>query len=878
VRTVSFYSYKGGTGRTLLLANLAVYAARLGRTVVMVDLDLEAPGLAYKFQPSPTGKRGVLEWLSAPRRPDVAEMAETLEVVNPFNDGGALWLIGAGPPPSMDFLRDVRRLQSTAFADDSSRAVAGMLDLRTAIAEHFAPDFLFLDARTGISNTNAITTRVLAEDVVALTLDTREQLEGTRAVLQSLAPLNKPRGATEPLGLHVVVSRVTDPPRGVDETERSQRDADIVTEVRRFLTVPAEPLTATLTLNDDPLLLHNDAAVASREHILLAQRHPLTRSRPLHFDYLRVAERLFGADNLVPAVAEAFRDIDETQRTERAVFFGDADQAMDAKAPRPVAEIRPPSAGEGGSLRQKVDLLRRAVRNDPSRRPDLAEALVALAWEMFDARTTKASKALSHLREAERIYKGLADRHRRRYAVARVDVVIQRSAMAAQLGFVDEALSAAARAVDLVGELDSGEDFATELAAKALRNLAVIRYRVGDVANAVGPMREAVRIVESHAETLDPADLEFALQVANTYNEGAIIEAQAGDSTTALRYALRAVEIFEGCAEVAESPVALSYQAQALSNAANIMRDRFEFSEAIEFAKRATEILGDLAADEPQTYLEYLAFATQTLSAALADAGLHQQAVLTAEHSAHLWRELATVARGNQQQIDLISALNNLAARYGEVEQYADARRVGEEALGIIDSLQVGLRGQMHGDSDPEFRLLNLASAPALANLATTYRRVGEPRLALQTAIHAREIYEGLGKPFNVRRAEVLLHVAFLLQAEGRLPAAYNAVSEALELFAGNTAKLGSAHLLAARIQFDADPQLAVRHAAEALDSYTAVADSTGRALAMELLADAYTRIGDKRSAQKFRDEATVLRQEILTAPPTHGHSYDGRA
>ena len=53
MRTISFYSYKGGTGRTLLVANLAVYAARLGQTVAMVDLDLEVPGLAYKFLPSP---------------------------------------------------------------------------------------------------------------------------------------------------------------------------------------------------------------------------------------------------------------------------------------------------------------------------------------------------------------------------------------------------------------------------------------------------------------------------------------------------------------------------------------------------------------------------------------------------------------------------------------------------------------------------------------------------------------------------------------------------------------------------------------------------------------------------------------------------------
>lgn len=49
MRTITFYSYKGGTGRTLLLANLSMLAARLGKRVVALDFDLEAPGLQYKF-------------------------------------------------------------------------------------------------------------------------------------------------------------------------------------------------------------------------------------------------------------------------------------------------------------------------------------------------------------------------------------------------------------------------------------------------------------------------------------------------------------------------------------------------------------------------------------------------------------------------------------------------------------------------------------------------------------------------------------------------------------------------------------------------------------------------------------------------------------
>ena len=42
---ITFYSYKGGVGRTLALANMATQMVRWGRRVLLVDFDLEAPGL-----------------------------------------------------------------------------------------------------------------------------------------------------------------------------------------------------------------------------------------------------------------------------------------------------------------------------------------------------------------------------------------------------------------------------------------------------------------------------------------------------------------------------------------------------------------------------------------------------------------------------------------------------------------------------------------------------------------------------------------------------------------------------------------------------------------------------------------------------------------
>jgi tetratricopeptide (TPR) repeat protein len=46
---VTFYSWKGGVGRTVALANTAVQLARAGRSVLMIDWDLEAPGLDRYF-------------------------------------------------------------------------------------------------------------------------------------------------------------------------------------------------------------------------------------------------------------------------------------------------------------------------------------------------------------------------------------------------------------------------------------------------------------------------------------------------------------------------------------------------------------------------------------------------------------------------------------------------------------------------------------------------------------------------------------------------------------------------------------------------------------------------------------------------------------
>jgi Mrp family chromosome partitioning ATPase len=64
---VTFYSYKGGTGRTMAAANIACLLAKAGRRVLLVDFDLEAPGVWRYFEDFQRGldrQAGLIELLT----------------------------------------------------------------------------------------------------------------------------------------------------------------------------------------------------------------------------------------------------------------------------------------------------------------------------------------------------------------------------------------------------------------------------------------------------------------------------------------------------------------------------------------------------------------------------------------------------------------------------------------------------------------------------------------------------------------------------------------------------------------------------------------------------------------------------------------------
>ncbi|MFI6449048.1 FxSxx-COOH system tetratricopeptide repeat protein [Kitasatospora sp. NPDC050543] len=185
---VTFYSFKGGTGRTMALANVGWILASRGLRVLVVDWDLEAPGLhryyhpllvdpelhatdglidllrAYVKQalPSATGPAGQPpgEWLDEPGRLD-----------------GYLCGLALDLPPGgkLDFLPAGRQnaAYSAAVTSFNWRSFYHGRDIRggellRALRERWARDYdyVLIDSRTGVSDTSGICTVLMPDTVV----------------------------------------------------------------------------------------------------------------------------------------------------------------------------------------------------------------------------------------------------------------------------------------------------------------------------------------------------------------------------------------------------------------------------------------------------------------------------------------------------------------------------------------------------------------------------------------------------------------------------------------------------------------------------------------------------------------------------------------
>ncbi len=202
---ITFYSYKGGTGRSMAVANVAWILASSGKRVLAVDWDLEAPGLHRYYLPflgdkDLTGSDGLIDLLiefrdataSGPANEDGANdnwheaYADiTSYVVSldwDFPGSGTLDLLPAGRQGASYSAR----VNSFDWAEFYEQRGGGVF--LEAVKEKMRADYdyVLIDSRTGVSDTSGICTVQMPDAVVVCFTLNNQGIKGSAAVAHSI--------------------------------------------------------------------------------------------------------------------------------------------------------------------------------------------------------------------------------------------------------------------------------------------------------------------------------------------------------------------------------------------------------------------------------------------------------------------------------------------------------------------------------------------------------------------------------------------------------------------------------------------------------------------------------------------------------------------
>jgi cellulose biosynthesis protein BcsQ len=252
---MTFYSYKGGVGRSMTLANVAcLLARRFPQKVLMIDWDLEAPGLHWFFQkrsaeqaqPDPEFQQklqvqpGLIDLFQdlAQRLKDASDKdASHKDVNNHANDhandhvndhvndqdAAAIieafdlerYIISANVPE----LPNLYLLKAGRFDEDYSRRVNGFdwvefYERSPHIFQHVAQrlrqdyQYTLIDSRTGITDTSGICTALMPQKLIVVFTPNQQSLTGVLETAHKATTYRKQSDDLNPLVVYPVPSRV----------------------------------------------------------------------------------------------------------------------------------------------------------------------------------------------------------------------------------------------------------------------------------------------------------------------------------------------------------------------------------------------------------------------------------------------------------------------------------------------------------------------------------------------------------------------------------------------------------------------------------------------------------------------------------------------
>jgi len=267
-RRVVFYSYKGGVGRTTALVHTAFHLARANKRVVIVDLDVEAPGVHHLVPPTDgTVQAGVVDYLwerqvrPASEAPTVTLVGEkdghrtgiayTIQDTVFRND---VYVIPAGNV-GFQYVQRLAVLTTRDFStvsDSSEGELDPWSELERDILDQFAPDILLIDARTGINDWGGLSLLRLADDAFIVMYPSLQNAEGVNLVRELLGKIDGAR-------YHLVLSPVPEGDIG----------AGLIARAKHLLNLPSDSEESAEdedAASPAPIVVHYHPSIAAASH------------------------------------------------------------------------------------------------------------------------------------------------------------------------------------------------------------------------------------------------------------------------------------------------------------------------------------------------------------------------------------------------------------------------------------------------------------------------------------------------------------------------------------------------------------------------------------------------------------------------------------
>lgn len=180
---VTFYSMRGGVGRSTALAYTAKILASRGRKVLCVDMDLEAPGLTALFgqEKDIEEGQGLVHLLVALDRGENPDLSKHLLRISETDD---LYCLPAGLPDA-NYARLLNFIDPSAWYREERNPLRDLFD-RLAKSLPFKPDVIFVDSRTGITSMSGPLLFDLADLSVVVFFPHPQTVTATAALVRAL--------------------------------------------------------------------------------------------------------------------------------------------------------------------------------------------------------------------------------------------------------------------------------------------------------------------------------------------------------------------------------------------------------------------------------------------------------------------------------------------------------------------------------------------------------------------------------------------------------------------------------------------------------------------------------------------------------------------